>query len=184
MLHAALFAAALNGSVVAMSRCNDINILQMQDKLRKFEGSTPAPADRDARFAALQSVVQSAGDEAVILQSVCSDRDFAPLEASIQAIKAWSLVLQSDLAKAEYGDQCPAAQLPVVRGFVAEAWLNIAEAEFANPKPPSVVTDVEAKVRSRASADSLTLPSVADASSYWLTGIQKQGRDAAKACKQ
>jgi hypothetical protein len=184
MLHAALLAVALGGGVVADSRCNDFAVTHMEDTLRRFEAAPPPPTALDARFAALQQVGRDATDESVILQSVCPEHDLLPLASSLFAVQAWSLALQSDLAKEEYAQGCPAAELPVVRGFVAEAWVDVTRALQNNPQPPAVVADVQAKVQSRAAAVSLTLPTASETSSYWLTGIQNLGRDAAKGCKQ
>lgn len=184
MLHAAVLAIALNTMVSAQSRCNDLNATQLQDRLRADERAVPAPDQRDARFADLQSIAKSASDEELILQSVCSESDLIPLSSTLLALQAWSLALQSDLAFVEYGEQCPAAKNAVTGGFVAAAWLDLADGRRSNPHPPGLLATVEAKVRTRAAAVGLTLPAVADTSNYWMTRVQEAGRDAAKACQQ
>lgn len=183
MLHVLALAAGLIGpSVVASQpRCNDIAIVQMRDRLRADERSAPAADALDARFTELQGVLARAQDESLVLQSVCSEGDFRPLAAKLLATRAWALALESDISKEEYGTQCPAAAIPVTRGFIAEAWLDVADAERDEPTLPEAKT-AEAKVRARAAGVQLTLPSAEEASSYWVTGIQSAGRDAAKGC--
>ena len=184
MLHAALFALAVNGSLVADARCNDYAVTRMQSTLRSYESATPPPDQRDARFSSLAQIRRDATDESVILQSVCPERDLLPLASSLFAIEAWALVLQSDLANAEYAESCPAAQVPVVRGFLAEAWLNLTRAQRDETPMPALVTEVVGKVQARAKSTGLTLPKASETSNYWMTELQKKGRDAAQACKQ
>lgn len=185
MFHAALLAAALQRpAVVAFSRCNAINTGQLEDRVRSFARSVPAPDARDTRFSALQRIVADADQEALILQSACGEHDLRPLVARLQATQAWAFALESDLAHVEYSEQCPAADRPVTAGFIAAGWLRLMVAERGDPSPPAIVGRVEARLRRRAAATSLTLPSQANTSDYWMRGIQQVGRTAAKACKQ
>lgn len=184
MLFAAVFAAALSGgpSVVALARCNNYNATRLEDQVRTYDKNAPTAADRDARFVALEGVISSANDEAVILQGICSEPDMQPIAAQLFAVEAWALALESDLSREKDAKACPAAEIPVARGYVANAWLLLTRADFdATGKYPSV-QNVLPKVQTRAAALNLTLPARQDTTNYWLTTVRDAGTEAAKSC--
>ncbi len=188
MLFAAVLAAALSGgpsSMVALARCNNLNATHYEDAVRGYEKHpvTSAP-DRDTRFAALQDVIASADNESIILQGICSQADFEPIAAQLFAVEAWALALESDLSRQKNAATCPAAELPVARGYIANAWLLVTRADInASGRYPTVQT-VLPKVQSRAATLNLTLPARIDTTTYWMTGIRDAATEAAKSCPQ
>jgi hypothetical protein len=186
MLFAAVLAAALSGgpsSVVALARCNNYNATHFEDQVRDYEKHPPtSPADRDARFAALEDVVSNANNEAIILQGICSPADFQPIAAQLFAVEAWSLALESDLSRQKDATACPAAETPVARGYVANAWLLLARADLEGTGRYPTVQTVLPKVQSRAAALNLTLPARIDTTNYWMNTVRDAGTEAAKNC--
>ena len=185
MLFAAALAAALSGgpSVVALARCNNLNATHYEDQVRDYEKHPPTGAtDRDARFAALEGVIASADNEMIILQGICSPADFQPVAAQLDAVDAWALVLESDLSRQKNATECPAAEVPIAQGYVANAWLLLSRADLdATGKYPTV-QNVLPKVQTRAAALKLTLPARYDATNYWVTTVRNAGTEAAKGC--
>ncbi len=185
MLFAAALAAALSGgpSVVALARCNNMNATHFEDQVRDYDKHPPATAaDRDARFAALEGVISGADNEAVILQGICSPADFAPIAAQLDAVQAWALVLESDLSRQKNAADCPAAEIPVAQGYIANAWVLLSRADIeATGKYPSV-QNVLPKVQTQAAGLKLTLPARIDATNYWVTTVRNAGTEAAKNC--
>lgn len=185
MFFAAVLAATLSGgpTVVALARCNDYNATHLEDQVRSYEKNPAAtPADRETRFAALEAVLSSADNEAIVLQSICSEPDFIPKAAHLFAIEAWALALESDLSREQNAKDCPAAEIPVARGYIANAWLLLSRADLdATGKYPSV-QNVLPKVQTRAAALNLTLPARIDTTHYWMTTVRDAGTEAAKTC--
>jgi hypothetical protein len=141
-------------------------------------------SDRDARFAALDAVASSANNEAIILQSTCSEPDFQPIAAQLFAVQAWALAQESDLSRQKNATACPAAEMPVARAYIANAWLLLTRADItASGKYPSV-QNVLPKVQTRAAALNLTLPARMDTTNYWLTTVRDAASEAAKSCPQ
>ena len=186
MLFAAVFAAALSGgpSVVALARCNNLNATHLEDQVRGYEKHPPSAAEFDTRFADLQAVISSADDESIILKGVCGENDFVPLVAHLDAVEAWALTLESDMSRQKNAKDCPAAEIPVARSYVANAWLLLARADLdATGKFPSV-QNVLPKVQTRATALTLTLPGRSDTTQYWLNTIRDSATEAARGCPQ
>src|SRR5215469_5966377 len=178
MLFAAALAAALSGgpSVVALARCNNLNATHLEDQVRGYEKHPPtAAADRDARFVDLEGVISSADNESIILQGICSPNDFAPIAAQLDAVQAWALVQESDLSRQKNASECPAAEVPIARGYIANAWVLLSRADLdATGRYPSG-QNVLPKVQTRAAALNLTLPARIDATNYWMTTVREAG---------
>ncbi len=186
MLFAGVLAVALSGgpSVVALARCNDLNATHLEDQVRGYEKRPPSAADLDTRLGDLQAVISGADNESIILHGVCSEADFAPLAAHLDAVQAWAYALESDLSREKNAKACPAAEIPVARAYVANGWLLLARADLDATGKYSPVQNVLPKIQNRAAALNLTLPGRYDATQYWLDGIRAAATDAAKGCPQ
>lgn len=186
MFHSFILAVAVaNGPVLiarGSPRCNDVIATQLGDQLRGFEKKPVKSAALDDRFAALKTVISQDDTEMGILSSVCPDNDMTPLRSQLEATRAWAIALESDIATAEYQQDCPAEVTPVVSGFLAEAWLHAVKATPDGAAPNELTKLVLAKVSTRAAAVSLKLPAAAETSQYWMSTVQDAGRAAAKAC--
>lgn len=186
MLFAAVFAAALSGgpSVVALARCNNLNATHLEDQVRGYEKNPPKPADFDTRFADLQAVIGSADNEAIILKGVCSEGDFERIDAQLNAVQAWALVLESDMSRQKNAKDCPAAEIPAAKAYIANAWLLLARADLNATGKYSSVQNVLPKVQTQATALNLTLPAREDTTQYWLNTVRDGATEAAKGCPQ
>lgn len=184
MLFTAALALALGGPVYVASgsRCNNIVSTKLEDRARGFDRRPPNATDRNDRYVALQGISSEADQEADILHAVCPEADFPPLEAQLLAVKAWTLLLEADLNQANYAARCPAAATPVASALVGNAWLLIVRADPESTGRSGTVNAVKPKVLSRAAALSLTLPTVDDASAYWVTQLQQKADEAAAGC--
>jgi hypothetical protein len=186
-LQAILAVAIANGPVrIARGtpRCNADVATRLEDEARHDDLHPPkAEADLwDARMGTFRDLLATADAEQNILSSVCPAADFVPIKSQLDATRAWVFALESDIARAEYAQDCPAQELPVAAGFIALAWLDLVTATPDASAPSKLVQDLTPKVKSRAAAVNLTLPTPADTSNYWMTGIRASGRTAAQAC--
>lgn len=163
-------------------RCNNVIATQLGDQLRGFEKHPAKAEDLDARFAALKDILSQADIEQGVLTSVCPASDLVPIVSQLEATRGWAIVQESDIARSEYAQDCPAQGKPVTSGFLAEAWLHAVRATPEGAKPEKLTTDVQSMIQTRAATVDLKLPAPADTSNYWMNGIQDQGRTAAKAC--
>lgn len=186
MFHSLIMAVAIaNGPVLiarGSPRCNNVIATQLGDQLRGFEKHPAKPEDWDKRFAALKDLLSQADIEQGVLTSVCPENDLVPVASQLEATRAWAIMQESDIARDEYAQDCPAQGKPVTAGFLAEAWLHAIKATPDGTKPAKLTTEVQSMIQTRAETVELKLPPPADTSNYWMTGIQSQGRTAAKAC--
>ena len=172
-------------SIRESPRCTAHVASGMEDQVRSFEGHPPAASARDERFAALNQLIASEMQEDDILIRACNnDADLVPIQADLRASEAMAYALQSDLARDKYAAACPAAAAPVASGLLAAAWRQLALAAPETAAQPKSVKAAADAIRPRATAVKLALPAFEDASSYWLTTIQKASQAAALACPQ
>jgi hypothetical protein len=185
--HVILAVAVANGPVViarGTPRCNNVVATRLEDEVRGYERHTAKaePNAWDERMAKFHDVMANMGLEEDVLKSVCPEPDFSPIKSQMDATRAWVFALESDIARAEYVRDCPAQELPVAAGFVAQAWLALVTATPEGTAATKLVIELTPKIKARAVAVSLTLPIPANTSNYWMTQVQATGRTAAQAC--
>jgi hypothetical protein len=166
MLHV-LFAVALGSATVASdSRCNDIHINAIQGEIQNF-ASHPALAGQQAqRATAIVQAQSDAEQELVVLQGVCAENYFAPLAARIFALDAWADLLMQRNAAAAGGAPCPDADMKMMAAGAASAWYKLGQASSI-PNPPKLVATLVPQTQALAAQAGVTLPSFADATTYW-----------------
>ncbi len=189
MFHMIVMAVAMaNGPVMiarGTPRCNGVVATRVEDDVRGYEGhpAKAVPEEWDARMGKFHDLLATMSVEEDVLKAVCPADDFVPIKSQMDATRAWVFALESDIARAEYVKDCPAQELPVASGFVAQAWPDLVTATPEGMTTPTkLVTELTPKIKSRAVAVSLTLPVPADTSNYWMTQVQAAGRTAAQAC--
>ena len=179
--------AMANGSELiarGTPRCNGVVATRLEDAVRGYE-RRPAKAvasEWDARMGTFRDLLDTMAVEEDVLKAVCPAGDFVPIKSQMDATRAWVFALESDIARAEYAKDCPAQELPVAAGFVAQAWLNLVTASPDATTPTKLVMELTPKIKSRAASVNLPLPLPADTSNYWMTQVQAAGRTAAQAC--
>jgi hypothetical protein len=178
-------AGAKTSSLVAADRCNGRMINDYSGQIRNDDAHPPRsdPANLEKRFDDISQVLAGLDQERGILDAMCStDAQKTPYFTLIGATAAWALALQSDIAS-KLGMPCAAGSSAFSQTLLAQGWLDLASiVNGAGGAVPSDVAEVEPKVRSRAAALGLTLPSYAQASDYWRDGIAAQAKTAVEAC--
>ena len=178
-------AGAKTSSLVAADRCNGRMINDYSGQIRDYDAHPPRsdPANLEKRFDDISQVLAGLSQERGILDAICStDAQKAPYFTEIGATAAWALALQSDVAS-KLGMPCAAGSNAFSQALLAQSWLDLASIVNAGGGAvPSVVAEVEPKIRSRASMLGLTLPPYGQASDYWRDGIAAQARTAVEAC--
>jgi hypothetical protein len=167
MLHLLLAA-----NLLALSRCNDQRVGEIQAELQH--------ASRLADVVAAQSDISQ---ERTILRAVCPDADFAPLDARLFALDAWGDLL----ARAEGTSPvaaCPDKQKVVDAAIAAGAYHKLVFASTVAPQPAALVPKLLPQVQALAAQSGVTLPSYADATSYWAGQYQDAAAQAIGACRQ
>lgn len=183
-----LAVAFANGPILVARgtpRCNNVTATRLEDEVRGYERhvAKAEPAAWDERMAKFHDILANMSVEEDVLKSVCPAEDFVPITSQMDATRAWVHALESDIARAEYARDCPAQELPVAAGFVAQAWLDLVTASpNGMTASTKLVQELTPKIKSRAVAVHLTLPAPAETSNYWMTQVQAAGRTAAQAC--
>ena len=122
-----------------------------------------------------------------ILVDNCDDRTAPPVLGHADALDARMLAEEASLALPLFKDRCPGKEHDVAAGFVAAGWNALGRAQRAQGvTPPDEPLRVKAADRLVAEAkdDGLTLPTLADATDYWLGTIQVKGQDELTACQK
>jgi hypothetical protein len=172
-------------ALIAQSRrCNTVVAEQLDAQLNDYEKHPPAPADLDARFTALQDLINAGEGERDILRNVCPEGDFDAAQARIDIAEARAYLQEAQVAQAEYRQSCPAAEVAVTAGFVAAAWYQAVGAMPEKGAPAQPLSDLIKSVQAKATALNLSLPAPADTSHFWLTTVQQKGSAAAKTCPE
>ena len=183
MLHLLLALSLESPMLVAGdSRCNDVNVGAIEQRLQRIAANPKAGGSPAGRGAAILAAQADAGEEQVILSSVCPEADYRPLGARLFVLDAWADLLA--YTNAPPAPDCPDLPKKVEASAVASAWLSLGRAAGADPKPAKLEPPVEALARSLAAEAGVTLPAFADATTYWASSYQQAGREAIAACNK
>lgn len=178
-------ASASLPDVAAVNRCNTQVVDESYARIRDYDRRAPGTGIDSLmqRFAALAEILTTLREEREIVDSVCAtDAARAPLFTEIAASSAWALALEADIATA-LNALCPAAQKALPKMMLADAWLTMANViNENNGTIPPLFNDTIAKVRTRAAAAGLTLPSWDDTSRYWSDNVAAAAKKEASTC--
>jgi hypothetical protein len=177
--------AAATPVLLAVNRCNSQTIDDASQQIRDFDRHGPGggTAHLLARYGAIADVIAVLNEERDIIKSLCAtDAQRAALFAQIAANAAWALSLEADIA-AKLNASCPAAAQALPTMMLSDAWLSLANIiNEQNGTVPAAFSDVIPKVRSRAQAVALPLPSWADTSAYWRDQVHEKAKAAVATC--
>lgn len=172
-------------ALASRSRCNASNAGDFDSQVRDFSKRAPSEKDRAQRYADLDGIINSiAMEEGALVASCDKESDRQPIDSQLHATAGWALVQQADIAQAVVVNTCPAAQNAEVARLLATAWYELAksipEGQTAVPKAAAPIVTL---VQSRAAAAKLTLPAMAETSTYWRDQVAEKAK-AAAACQQ
>lgn len=171
-------------ALAARSRCNASNAGDFDAQVRDFSKHVPAPKERAQRFADLDQILSDIAMEQSALEASCTkESDRQPIDSQLHATAGWALVQEADMTLAQLTESCPTARDAGTARLLAAAWYELAkgvpEGQVAGPKSVAAIVPM---IQSRAAAVKLTLPSVADTSSYWRDQVAEQAKTALAAC--
>jgi hypothetical protein len=179
----ALFGTATSArAAVAPARCNGDVTDQLQGRLQQLQAHPPDANGYDTRFAALQALMRDANQEQEILNAVCgsSTQQFKEHKVALGAIRARARMLQAAMTPLRFGT-CTGLK-DIAAGFLADAWYELAEVVPKNGATPPPIAALIPSLQAKATADGLTLPALADATSYWVTTVESKGKQAVIDC--
>lgn len=169
---------------LAINRCNSQTVDESSRRVGEYDRRLPgSQAQLLERFAAISEVISTLSEEREILGSVCpNEAQRTQFFAQIAAATAWALVLEADVT-ARLNAACPAAARAFPTMMLADAWLALANVinEDSGTVPASF-NDVIPKIRTRAQAVDLALPTWADTSQYWRDQLHTKAKAAIATC--
>ncbi|MDE2481543.1 MAG: hypothetical protein KGN02_05100 [bacterium] len=167
----------------APTRCNGIVANALTDRARAFEAHPVGQPESEHRFADAERLLAEIRQESEIVREACSDdAALLPVAQQLHAAAAVTYAVESDAALARFGAACPAESPAIAAGFLAGAWLELAQGLLPDGTLPSVLSDIAPDIRTRAAAVKFTLPAWGDTSNYWKTTVEAQGRQAIHDC--
>ena len=166
-------------------RCYARVASELEDRVRAYESHAPAESELDARFLQLHDAIADEMQEDTVLSAACAkDEDLSPLRADLRASEARAYLMQSQITLQKLTKTCPEAANAGAAGLLAAAWRQLALSVPEGVPPPKTVVEASQAVAAFAAVIKLPLPSVTDATNYWMTQTQAAGRDAMAACPQ
>ncbi|MBV8725157.1 MAG: hypothetical protein JO351_07380 [Candidatus Eremiobacteraeota bacterium] len=178
-------ASVAGPALVALNRCNGQTINDSARHLLEYERRPASGGSTQLlqRYGLLADLAMALGEEREILDSVCTDQTQRDaLFAQIGALSAWALALESDVSP-KLNASCAAAAKGLPTMMLADAWLALADVvNDQGGKVPSSVANVEPKVRTRAVALGLELPSWRNTSAYWRDQVQTKAKAEIATC--
>jgi hypothetical protein len=182
MLHLLLALVLPNGILLASdSRCNGSQTGEIQAQLQQYANHPASKSDQQQRAADILSSQNDVQQERTILENVCPEIDFRPLDADLFALDAWTDLLTRANGPSPVAN-CPDKQKAVDAATAADAYVKLAQAATLAPQPAQLVAKLLPQIQTLAAQSGVTLPSFTDASSYWAQQYQDVGKQAVDAC--